>query len=168
MSWIVAIVIAVQLGFAVFFSSDFGAPAIATLLFVLTTALVGLLTANRVRNNPIGWLLLSTALAFATGGLGVTVVESRAIDPQSPLFATAVLVGNLAFAVGFGLLTIYVLLLFPTGRLPSRRWRFVGWMAGFGLTLLSASIAFDPGTSKGSRSRIQLACANWRRGCRSC
>ncbi|CAN5814775.1 hypothetical protein BH18ACT6_BH18ACT6_21010 [soil metagenome] len=149
MSWVVTIVIAIQLGFVVFLISDFGAAEAATLLFVVTTALVGLLTANRVRNNPIGWLLLSAALSFATGALSFTVIESQAIDPQSPLYLVAVLVSNLGFGIGFGLVTIYVLLLFPTGRLPSSRWRIVGWIGGFGLVLLLASIAFDPGTFDG-------------------
>jgi len=148
-SWVVTIVIAIQLGFVVFLISDFGAAEAATLLFVVTTALVGLLTANRVRNNPIGWLLLSAALSFATGALSFTVIESQAIDPQSPLYLVAVLVSNLGFGIGFGLVTIYVLLLFPTGRLPSSRWRIVGWIGGFGLVLLLASIAFDPGTFDG-------------------
>lgn len=149
MSWVVTIVIAIQLGFVVFLISDFGAAEAATLLFVVTTALVGLLTANRVRNNRIGWLLLSAALSFATGALSFTVIESQAIDPQSPLYLVAVLVSNLGFGIGFGLVTIYVLLLFPTGRLPSSRWRIVGWIGGFGLVLLLASIAFDPGTFDG-------------------
>ncbi|MBA3359888.1 MAG: hypothetical protein H0T94_00195 [Acidimicrobiia bacterium] len=112
MSWVVTIVIAIQLGFVVFLISDFGAAEAATLLFVVTTALVGLLMANRVRNNRIGWLLLSAALSFATGALSFTVIESQAIDPHSPLYLVAVLVSNLGFGIGFGLVTIYVLFYF--------------------------------------------------------
>ncbi|MGI8515336.1 MAG: hypothetical protein ACR2NT_09395 [Acidimicrobiia bacterium] len=154
MSWVVTIVIAIQLGFVVFLISDFGAAEAATLLFVVTTALVGLLTANRVRNNPIGWLLLSAALSFATGALSFTVIESQAIDPQNPLYLVAVLVSNLGFGIGFGLVTIYVLFLFPTGRLPSSRWRIVGWIGGFGLVLLWQASRSILGPSMDSRWRI--------------
>lgn len=144
MSWLLAVLIAVELCLVVFFGTDVGAPEVATVLFVLTTGLVGFFTARRVRSNPIGWLLLSAALAFATGGLAVTLLEVQTIDPQSLLFMTSAFVGNLAFGLGFGLITTYVLLLFPTGRLPSRRWRFVPWIAGIGLALLLSGIAFAP------------------------
>ncbi len=144
MSWIVSVLIAIELVLAVILSSDFGAPEAATFLFVLTTGLVGFLTAQRVRNNPIGWLLLSAALAFATGGLAVTVLEVPTIDPQGSIFMASAFVGNLAFGLGFGLITTYVLLIFPTGRLPSRRWRFLPWVAGIGLALLLSGIALAP------------------------
>jgi hypothetical protein len=35
--------------------------------------------------------------------------------------------------------------LFPTGRLLSRRWRVVGWLAGVGMVLAAAGIALAPG-----------------------
>jgi len=148
MSWIAVIVIVVELGFTIALNAgDFGLPELATVLFVLTTALVGLLTTRRVHDNPIGRLQLAAALAYATGGLGVTVIE--VIDPQNPLFAVAAIVGNLAFGLGTGILATFVLLLFPTGRLPSRWWAIVGWMAGVGLTLLLLGIALSPETFAG-------------------
>ncbi|MBA2725138.1 MAG: hypothetical protein H0U53_04040, partial [Actinobacteria bacterium] len=148
MSWIAVIVIVVELGFTIVLNAgDFGLPVLGTVLFVLTTALVGLLTARRVHDNPIGRLLLAAALAFASGGLGVTLVE--VIDPQNPLFAVAAIVGNLAFGLGTGILVTFVVLLFPTGHLPSPRWAIVGWMAGVGLTLLLLGIALSPETFAG-------------------
>jgi len=148
MSWIAVIVIVVELGFTIVLNAgDFGLPELATVLFVLITALVGLLTARRVHDNPIGRLLLAAALAYASGGLGVTLIE--VIDPQNPLFAVTAIVGNLAFGLGTGILATFVLLLFPTGRLPSPRWAIVGWMAGVGLTLLLLGIALAPETFAG-------------------
>ncbi|MGI8515338.1 MAG: hypothetical protein ACR2NT_09405 [Acidimicrobiia bacterium] len=148
MSWIAVIVIVVELGFTIVLNAgDFGLPELATVLFVLITALVGLLTARRVHDNPIGRLLLAAALAYASGGLGVTLIE--VIDPQNPLFAVTALVGNLAFGLGTGILATFVLLLFSTGRLPSPRWAIVGWMAGVGLTLLLLGIALAPETFAG-------------------
>ena len=38
--------------------------------------------------------------------------------------------------LGIGLTLTFALLLFPTGRLPSRRWRPVAWLAGLGIGVL--------------------------------
>jgi hypothetical protein len=43
-----------------------------------------------------------------------------------------------------GLVGTYVLLLFPDGRLPSRRWRPLAWLSGMMIVLLSASIFLRP------------------------
>jgi hypothetical protein len=65
--------------------------------------------------------------------------------------------GSVPFPVGFaalnnwlwvpavGLLGIYVLLLFPDGRLPSRRWRPLAWLSGVVLVLLSLAVLLGPG-----------------------
>jgi 1-acyl-sn-glycerol-3-phosphate acyltransferase len=44
-----------------------------------------------------------------------------------------------------GLLETYVLLLFPDGRLPSRRWRPLAWLSGAVILLLSAGVMLAPG-----------------------
>jgi hypothetical protein len=47
-----------------------------------------------------------------------------------------------------GLLPLLVLL-FPTGRLPSRRWRPVVWVFGVGLVLYTCSVLFKPDLGRG-------------------
>jgi hypothetical protein len=49
------------------------------------------------------------------------------------------------WSVGAGWAGTFLLLLFPTGRLPTPRWRIVAWLAGGGIVLLAVGIAFTPG-----------------------
>jgi hypothetical protein len=44
-----------------------------------------------------------------------------------------------------GLLGIYLILLFPDGRLPSRRWRPFAWFAGAVIILTSVAVTTSPG-----------------------
>jgi hypothetical protein len=44
-----------------------------------------------------------------------------------------------------GLLGIYIILLFPDGRLPSRRWRPFAWFAGVAMILTSLAVTLSPG-----------------------
>jgi signal transduction histidine kinase len=91
---------------------------------------VGFLLASRVPRNAIGWLLSL---------IGLCVAVSLFLE-QYGLHGLATAPGSLpavrtitAFSGSAGLLApiplIIVVLLFPTGRLPSRRWRPVLWAA---------------------------------------
>ena len=44
-----------------------------------------------------------------------------------------------------GLLSIYLILFFPDGRLPSRRWRPLAWFSGVVMVLVSLALALAPG-----------------------
>src|SRR5215217_5271501 len=44
-----------------------------------------------------------------------------------------------------GLLSIYLILLFPDGKFPSRRWRPLAWLAGVVMVLASVALTFSPG-----------------------
>jgi len=48
-----------------------------------------------------------------------------------------------------GLLGIYLILLFPDGKLPSRRWRPLAWLSGVVMVLASLVITFGPGPLEG-------------------
>jgi len=86
---------------------------------------VGALLATRVPANPIGWLLLAVAVLVSA----TEVAQGLYIDAQEGLRTGALADGllwfdNWAFQIWLGLIGILVPLLFPDGRLPSRRWRF--------------------------------------------
>lgn len=125
------------------------ATAYATVLFVLATAAVGTLIGLRRPGNTIGRLLRVAAFGFATGSLLVTYVEVAVARPGSlPVGPLPVWLGDVMFQLGFVVAT-FLLLLFPTGRLPSPRWKPVVWMAAIGITLMFAAVLFGPGAFEG-------------------
>jgi hypothetical protein len=122
------------------------ATAYATVLFVLATSAVGTLIGLRRPGNTIGWLLRVAAFGFATGSFLVIYVEVAVAQAGSlPVGPIAVWLGDLMFQLAFGVSATFLLLLFPTGRLPSPRWKLVGWMAGLGMALMFAAVLLGPG-----------------------
>src|SRR4051812_10338462 len=100
------------------------------LVFLLLPAnlgAVGALLATRRSENAIGWLLLLAGalagVAFACGEFQRFVLARG--DPVSPLVVAAAWVASWAFIPAIGILIVFVPLLYPTGRLPGPRWRFV-------------------------------------------
>ena len=111
-------------------------------VFITAFATVGALLAWKRPGNPIGWLLSATGLAYAVGAFGLLLAHF-------PRTLTLVSWLNWIWLLGIGL-CVFVLLLFPTGHLPSRRWRPVAWTAGAGLAGWVLGNAFAP-TIGGSR-----------------
>ena len=108
----------------------------AVLAFIGAFATVGALLAWKRPRNPIGWLLSGSGLAYALGGFSQTLVH----------FPRTLTLGNWLgwiWLLGMGL-CVFVALLFPTGSLPSRRWRPVAWAAGAGLAGWVLGNAFAP------------------------
>ena len=106
------------------------------IVFIGTFATVGALLAWKRPQNPIGWLLSGTGLTFAAAGAGVLLAHFP---------STRTLADWLGFLYLLGLgLSVFILLLFPTGHLPSRRWRPVAWAAGVGLAGWVVGCAFAP------------------------
>jgi hypothetical protein len=56
--------------------------------------------------------------------------------------------------VGLALVGVFLMLLFPEGRLLSRRWRIVVWAALCGSVLVALVFAFRPGPLRGSLSYL--------------
>jgi hypothetical protein len=117
------------------------------LLPFLAFPLVGALIASRRPNNPIGWICLAVGifwmLANLTSGYGTYGLLAK---PGSVPFPAAVgSLGGWMWAPALGLLGIYLILLFPDGRLPSRRWRPLAWLSGAVIVLVSVGSALTPG-----------------------
>ncbi|HEY5051512.1 MAG TPA: hypothetical protein VII50_11465 [Acidothermaceae bacterium] len=100
-------------------------------LLMLPFALVGAIVAIRQPRNPIGWIMLALAMLFLTStDAGLYAVRSFRLDHKElPLARLAVACTQLW--VGLLVLLPLPILLYPDGRLPSRRWRspFFGYIA---------------------------------------
>jgi len=104
-------------------------------LFIWAIALVfsgvGALIASRHPGNAIGWLFLgsgvSAGVAAVTGSYADYWVEAR--DGPALLGKTAALYGDLSWIPWILVPSTFLVLLFPDGRLLSRRWRPVAWCA---------------------------------------
>ena len=116
------------------------------LLFV-SFATVGALVASRWPRNAIGWIFCWLGLSFSLGSaseeyaLYALVTEAGSLPGgEGVLWLDAFFGGPVLFAV-FAL----VFLLFPDGRLLSRRWRPAVWLEIVAVVCFVA-FAFDPGS----------------------
>jgi hypothetical protein len=130
-------------------SSDWGSGgAIGDLLILapfLAFTIVGALIASRRPENPIGWICLVAGLFWTLIVLdGQYIAYALATTGVLPLPA-AVALNQWLWVPPVGLLSIYLILLFPDGKLPSRRWRPLAWFSGAVLIMVSLAIALTPG-----------------------
>ncbi len=102
---------------------DFFGASLLLSLSLLTYVVVGLVLTLRLPRHPVGWLLLGTGTFFqlsaAAGGYSWAAFIRA--PGTLPLGEVALLTG-LAWIPALGCLFLAVML-FPTGRLPSGRWR---------------------------------------------
>jgi signal transduction histidine kinase len=104
----------------------YGFAAVAVVVY----ASVGGLIAARVPGNAIGWLLALEGLLLAVSmfleqyGLRGLATAPGSLPAVRPISALGTSTQNMAVAS-----LIVLVLLFPGGRLPSRRWRPVLWIA---------------------------------------
>jgi signal transduction histidine kinase len=119
---------------------------IAWMSSVVTFALVGALIASRV-GSAIGWICLAVALAVAL----TSVCEEYAVYafrtnpgslPGGTFAAWYTTFSWVTFIVPIG---VFLVLLFPDGKPPSRRWRLVAWLAVAATACAVIGMSLAPG-----------------------
>jgi hypothetical protein len=106
-------------------------------VFITSFATVGALLAWKRPGNPIGWLLSAVGLTYAAAACCVSIL------PHFPQTITLANWLGWIFFLSIGW-CVFVVLLFPTGHLPSRRWRPVGWAAAAALAAWVLGNALAP------------------------
>jgi hypothetical protein len=131
----------------------------------LVFALVGALIASRRPENPIGWLCLADGfLWMSTNMLDYYSVYGTAKPGSLPFPLGTAAINNWLWVPSVGLLATYVFLLFPDGRLPSRRWRPLAWLSGVVIVSVSVGVMLSPGSldmPRGIRNPFGLEAVPW-------
>ena len=124
----------------------FPPPSWDILLGFVTFLVVGVLISSRRPENPIGWMFCLIGLAslwdfFSQEYAFYALVTQPGTLPGGVWMAwTEILTAAIAWPLMF-----FSLLLFPTGRLPSPRWRPVAWTAAVTFILTAVLSALEPG-----------------------
>ena len=130
-------------------SSDWGSGGAIGKLLILTPFLaftiVGALIASRRPENPIGWICLVAGLFWTLIVLDDQYIAYALATTGVVPLPAAVALNQWLWVPPVGLLSIYLILFFPDGKLPSRRWRPLAWFSGAVLVVVSLSIALAPG-----------------------
>jgi hypothetical protein len=134
-----------------------------SLVGIIGAPILGGLIASRRPENPYGWLWLGFGLGLALQLLAESytayalVVEPGSLPAPRTISQLLALGGPLALT-----LAPFLLLLFPTGRLPSRRWRPLAWISGIsGAVVLVLNLLFDnhPDEAGGAITVVTVAVA---------
>jgi hypothetical protein len=110
-------------------------------ILTATFCVVGALIASHRPGNSIGWIFCAAALCqgFSNFGFEYATYGLLTRPGSLPLAAETSWLAQWIWAPGLGLILVFVPLLFPDGRAPSRRWRPVAWLGGLSVGLASVS-----------------------------
>jgi signal transduction histidine kinase len=117
----------------------------------MTFPIVGYVVASRRPDNSVGWLMLGMGAYLGVFGL-VGTYGGYAIHGGPGGRDLGLLLESLDQPSWLPIVVppaTFLLLLFPDGHLPSRRWRWFAWALGVALALIYLAILFTPGPIEG-------------------
>ncbi len=115
-------------------------------LVALSFSIIGAIIASRLPANPLGWLFCAAACGAAVDHFSAEyAIYALVAQPDSlPAGEGLAWLASWAWIPYVGCIALS-LLLFPTGRLPSSRWRWLAWLTVL-LTIAGALwVALSPG-----------------------
>jgi hypothetical protein len=117
---------------------------------------VGAIVASRRPENPVGWLLCLYGLVTSFSYFCAEYAIYALLAQPDSLRAGEAMVWIVSWILPImnGLQVFYILL-FPTGRLPSRRWRWLGWLTVIYVVVGVILAAFSSGALLGILGPIQ-------------
>jgi len=127
-------------------------------------SVIGAIIASRLPVHPIGWLCCALGFMGALEHFSSEyAINALVAHPEALAGGKAMLwLCNWAWIVMFGLI-VFLLLLFPSGRLPSSRWRWFAWFS-VALTLVAATLmAISPDAALdvlGSSDNVHISFPN--------
>jgi hypothetical protein len=118
---------------------------------VASFGLVGAVVVTHLPDNLVGWLLWGSGavLGWATAGIAYATHSAVSCGGCLPATVPIAVIANLSFGPVIGVVGVVMPLLFPDGRLASRRWLGVAWLGMVATVLFTASIAVTPGPMSG-------------------
>ena len=117
-------------------------------LLALGCSLVGAIIVPRISpQNPIGWLFCLVGLLWAVMHFSAqyAIYTLLAMSGSLPAGEAAAWMMGWVWVLAGGL-TVFLLLLFPDGQLPSRRWRWFAWFSLLVIIVGIFSQALAPGS----------------------
>lgn len=120
---------------------------IVVALVICLFPLAGWMIIRRRPRNRIGWLLVAIGIAWAVAGAADAYMHwALVVDPGSlPGGLVAQTLNSALWLPPIGLTGTFLILLFPDGRLPTRRWRPLAWASAAVIVLGVVGIVFVPG-----------------------
>ena len=114
----------------------------AVVVLVVSFSVVGAMILSHRPENTIGWIFCAAALFQALSEFGLEYATYSLITRPGalPLGAEMFWLADWIWALGLGLILVFLPLCFPDGRPPSRRWRPVAWLGGLAIGLISVPV----------------------------
>ena len=126
--------------------AQLNASTIPYLLAIVVAATVGAVLASRLPRHPVGWLLLALRLSVTGSGVADGYARYGLVARPGVLPAARWVASYSPATTVIGLALVgFVLLLTPTGSLPSPRWRWWARVAAAAPVVFVVALTVGPG-----------------------